>query len=198
MKGSLIVLLFFLAGVLSGHTGIVPLEWSQSSASTWTLYLLLITAGMGMGVNARSWTVLADLKAKVLLVPLGVAAGSLLGGAMAALVLGMPVRDGLAVAGGFGYYSLSSVLITQLADASLGSVALLSNLVRELFTLLFAPLCVRLGGPLGVLAAGGATSMDTCLPVVTRYSGERCGILAVFSGMCLSLVVPLLVTALFM
>lgn len=198
MRGSVIVLLYFLAGILAGHTGLIPTAWSQSNASTWALYLLLITAGMGMGVNARSWTVLSDLKAKVLLVPLGVAAGSLVGGAIAGLLLGMSLRDGLAVAAGMGYYSLSSILITQLADASLGSVALLANLVRELTTLLLAPLCARLGGPLGVLAAGGAASMDTCLPMVTRYTGERCGILAVFSGMCLSMMVPMLITALFM
>lgn len=197
MKGSFIALAFFLAGVLAGFGKLVPLEWCRSDASTWTLYLLLFTAGMGMGVNARSWTVLADLKAKVLLVPMGVAVGSLAGGALAALLLNMPLRDGLAVSAGFGYYSLSSILLTKLADASLGSVALLSNLVRELFTLLLAPLCMRLGGPFGILASGGATSMDTCLPMVTRYNGERYGILAVFSGMCLSMLVPLLLSALY-
>lgn len=198
MRGSVIALAFFLAGVFAGLGKFIPTEWCNSEASTWTLYLLLLTAGMAMGVNARSWTVLADLRAKVLLVPLGVVVGSLAGGALAAMLLGMPLRDGLAVSAGFGYYSLSSILITKLADPSLGSVALLSNLVRELFTLLLAPLCMRLGGPLGILSSGGATSMDTCLPMVTRYNGERCGILAVFSGMCLSMLVPILISVLYM
>ena len=49
--------------------------------------------------------------------------------------------------------------------------------------------------PMEVMA-GGAAAMDTCLPVIARYSGERCAILAVFSGMCLTLLVPLIVPAL--
>lgn len=198
MRNSFIVLLFFLAGVLAGHSHLLPAQWIESEASMWALYILLGSAGMAMGVNARAWTVLADLRSKILLVPLGVAAGSLAGGVAAAFILGIPVRDGLAVSAGFGYYSLSSILITKLADANLGSVALLANLVRELFTLLLAPLCLRLGGQLGVLSAGGAASMDTCLPMITQYSGERCGILAIFSGMCLSCMVPVIITVLFM
>ena len=55
---------------------------------------------------------------------------------------------------------------------------------------------VRTAGRLAPVMAGGAAAMDTCLPVIARYSGERCAILAVFSGMCLTLLVPLIVPAL--
>ena len=87
-------------------------------------------------------------------------------------MLDMSFRDVMAVAAGFGYYSLSSMLINQLADVSLGSMALISNMVRELVTLLFAPLFARVFGGLGPLSAAGAAS-DTCLPAIIRTSGER-------------------------
>ena len=38
---------------------------------------------------------------------------------------------------GFGYYSLSSIFITEYKGAELGTIALLSNISREIITLLF-------------------------------------------------------------
>ena len=35
--------------------------------------------------------------------------------------------------------------------------------------------------------------MDTCLPVIAQVSGERCAVLALFSGMSLTLLVPVIV-----
>ena len=49
--------------------------------------------------------------------------------------------------------------------------------------------------PMEVMA-GGAAAMDTCLPILARYSGERYAILDGFSGMTLTLLVPVLVPAL--
>ena len=57
---------------------------------------------------------------------------------------------------------------------------------------------VRFTGKLGPVLAGGAAAMDTCLPVVAHVSGERCAILAVFSGMCLTLLVPFLLPVIMM
>ena len=200
MKDSLLALLFFGAGVGLGQLNLLPADFVARDApdwALWALYLMLFAIGMGMGFDIRSWRVLAELKARILLVPLVVLAGTFAGGLAAWLLLdGMSLRDVLAVSSGLGYYSLSSVILTRLADPSLGAVALLSNMVRELFTLLLTPLCVRLGGKLGPLAASGAAS-DTCLPMIVRYSGERCAILALFSGMVLTMLVPLLITALF-
>ncbi len=122
--------------------------------------------------------------------------GTFLGGVAAWTMLDMSFRDVMAVAAGFGYYSLSSMLINQLADVSLGSMALISNMVRELVTLLFAPLFARVFGGLGPLSAAGAAS-DTCLPAIIRTSGERNTILGIFSGMVLTIAVPIFVTSIF-
>ena len=100
----------------------------------------------------------------------------------------------MAVGAGFGYYSLSSVFITQLHSQSLGVVALLSNIFREVATLLATPLLVSYFGKLAGIASGGATAMDTTLPVISRYSGQSYAIIAVFSGIVLTILVPFLVT----
>jgi uncharacterized membrane protein YbjE (DUF340 family) len=133
---------------------------------------------------------------KVLLVPVFIMLGTFAGAlATAPFIPGHSIRDVLAVGAGFGYYSLSSIMISQMGDTVLGSIALLSNIIRELITLLAAPLFVRYFGKLGPLASGGATAMDTTLPIITRFSGERYGIIAVFSGMFLTVAVPFMVSA---
>jgi len=73
-------------------------------------------------------------------------------------------------------------------------VALLANIARELITLLASPLLVRWFGPLAPISVGGATSMDTTLPIISRYSGKDLVTLSVFHGFCMDFSVPFLVT----
>ena len=189
MKGSLLVLGFFFAGVLIGWLDWLPRVVAESDASLWILYVLLFCAGMGVGFDLKALGIIRELKGRILLVPAGVVAGTLAGSTLAWALLGL-------FGAGFGYYSLATVIITQLGDPALGSVALLSNMIHEIITLTLSPLLVRVVGRLGPVMAGGAAAMDTCLPIIARYSGERYAILAVFSGMTLTLLVPVLVPAL--
>ena len=198
MKESIIVLFFFSFGVLGGRLDLLPAGWLGlvHEASNLAVYAMLAAVGMSLGFDSRAWRILRDLKGWVVLVPLMIIVGTFLGGVAAWAMLDMSFRDVMAVAAGFGYYSLSSMLINQLADVSLGSMALISNMVRELVTLLFAPLLARVFGGLGPLSAAGAAS-DTCLPAIIRTSGERNTILGIFSGMVLTIAVPIFVTSIF-
>ena len=183
MKESIIVLFFFSFGVLGGRLDLLPADWLGlvHEASNLAVYAMLAAVGMSLGFDSRAWRILRDLKGWVVLVPLMIIVGTFLGGVAAWTMLDMSFRDVMAVAAGFGYYSLSSMLINQL---------------RELVTLLFAPLFARVFGGLGPLSAAGAAS-DTCLPAIIRTSGERNTILGIFSGMVLTIAVPIFVTSIF-
>ena len=102
--------------------------------------------------------------------------------------------DCMAVGSGFGYYSLSSIFITQYKGPELGTIALLSNITREIITLLCAPLLVRWFGNLAPISAGGATTMDTTLPIITRYAGQQFVVVSIFHGFVTDFSVPFLVT----
>lgn len=195
MKNSAIILTFFLGGLLLGWaTGATPAV-QQVDLTLATLYLLLFFVGVGIGGDSGAWEMLRRANARILLVPLAVIVGTLLGaGAFSLLLPGVAVRQALAVGAGFGYYSLSSVVITQLGGQTLGVVALLANVMREVLTLLLAPILARYGGKLAPIAAGGATAMDTTLPVISRFVGPEYAVVAVFSGLVLTALVPLLVT----
>lgn len=195
MKGSIIILGFFVLGFLAGVYNVLPVELTNESLTTYVLYGLLFFVGISIGSDKGAFAVLRRMKVKVVLVPVVIVIGSLLGSALVALLLdNMLVKEAMAVGAGFGYYSLSSVFISEISGRELGVIALLANVVREMFTLLLAPVLIGLFGKLAAIAAGGATAMDTTLPVIVKFSGKDFGVIAVFSGLILTVLVPFLVT----
>jgi len=195
MKSSLIIFAFFVAGVMAGLSGMIPQGFDFEKFGNYALYLLMFLAGISIGSDKNSWKVLATHNYKIIWVPVSIVLGTLAGSALVALILPtLTLRESLAVGAGFGYYSLSSVFITQLHSQSLGIVALLSNIFREVATLLATPILVSYFGNLAGIASGGATAMDTTLPVISRFSGKSYAIISVFSGIVLTILVPFLVT----
>ena len=195
MRSSLIIFSFFVAGILAGLSGKIPAGFDWDKIGGYALYLLMFLAGSSIGSDHKSWKVLATHNYQIIWVPVTIIIGTLTGSALVALILpSLSLRETLAVGAGFGYYSLSSVFITQLHSHSLGVVALLSNIFREVATLLITPFLVHHFGKLAGIASGGATAMDTTLPVISRFSGKEYAIVAVFSGIILTILVPFLVT----
>lgn len=195
MKNSLIIVAFFVLGVALGVTKNLPDRIMQTDFSMIALYVLMFMVGVGIGADKNSWNVLQRMKFQIFLIPLGILIGTFAGTALVSLFLpDLKLKEVLAVGAGFGYYSLSSLFITQLSGETLGVIALLSNLMRELFTLLATPILVHYMGKLAGIASGGATSMDTTLPVISKYSGKEWAIISVFSGVVLTILVPFLVT----
>jgi uncharacterized membrane protein YbjE (DUF340 family) len=195
VKGTFIILTFFATGIILGVTGQLPEKIISADWSIYALYLLMFLAGVGIGSDRKSWQLIISINIKIFLVPAGIITGTLIGAAICSFFLpSLHLREVLAVSAGFGYYSLSSIFITELHSEALGVVALLSNILREILTLLFTPLLVKNFGKLSGIASGGATSMDTTLPVISRYSGRDYAIISLFSGVVLTIIVPFLVT----
>lgn len=194
--GSIRILCFFSLGVALGYFSLIPAWLCDSTLATYALFFLVFSVGIGLGADFRAFGIVRDMRLKILAVPLLVVLGSGLGALAASLILpGLSAKDALCVGAGLGYYSLSSILIESAGNSALASVALLSNILREVTAILAAPLLARFCGRLTPVGAAGATAMDTGLPVIARFSGERVAVIAVFSGMSLTLLVPILVTA---
>ncbi len=195
MKGSLIIIAFFATGVLLGVSNKLPQNLIPSAWSNYALYLLMFLAGVGIGADRQSWKVIRAINLKILLVPAGIIAGTFIGVAISSLLIpSLQLREVLAVGAGFGYYSLSGIFISELHSQTLGVIALVSNILREIFTLLFVPLLVKYFGNLAGIASGAATAMDTTLPVISKYSGRDYAIISLFSGIVLTILVPIFVT----
>ncbi|MFO7829181.1 MAG: lysine exporter LysO family protein [Bacteroidales bacterium] len=194
MKGSLIILFFFILGLLAGIYNLLPDFLLENDYSLYALYLLMFLVGIGIGSNKKSLQLIKKVNFKILLVPLSVITGTYIGVSVFALLQdNLNLIESLAIGSGFGYYSLSSVLISEVASDTLGVIALLSNITREIITLLLTPLFARYFGKLAPIASGGATAMDTTLPVITKYIGSDYAIISVFSGIVLTILVPFLI-----
>jgi len=198
-----IVVAFFAVGCVAGWLGFFPASLTDGDFSMYVLYALMIQVGMSIGSDKKLKEILYSLRPKLLLLPLGTIVGTLLFVAAASpFISGIILPDSLAVGAGFGYYSLSSVLITQIKEASagasfaaqLGTVALMANIMREVITLLFAPAICRVFGKLAPISTGGATSMDSTLPVITSVCGKEMVFISIFHGVLVDFSVPFLVT----
>lgn len=195
LKGSLVIVAFFVAGCVAGLFALVPFDAAGSRVSTYVLYALMFCVGVTLGHDKTLADRVRRLDPRLALLPVMTAVGTLAGAALAAPLLSpLAVTDTLAVGSGFGYYSLSSIFIADFRGAELGTVALLCNVMREIFTLLTVPLVARWFGPLAAVSIGGATTFDTTLPVITQTVGKPYAVVSVFHGCMLDFSVPFLVT----
>lgn len=194
LKGSLVIVGFFVLGVLCSLMGIVP-GHVGSRVSFYALCSLMTCVGISVGNAPQTLKNFRSLNPRLIFLPVMTILGTLAGTAVVSLLLThRSLTDCLAIGSGFGYYSLSSIFITEYRSAELGTIALLANISRELLTLLAAPLLARWFGPLAPISAGGATTMDTTLPVITRVSGQEFVVVSIFHGFVTDFSVPFLVT----
>lgn len=196
MKGSLIIIGFFVLGTLCGVSHLIPIDIVMDSRiSFYALCAMMFSVGLSVGNDPQTLKNFRSLNPRLVFLPIMTILGTLAGSAAVSLILThRSLTDCLAVGSGFGYYSLSSIFITEYKGAELGTIALLANISREILTLLAAPLLVRWFGNLAPISAGGATTMDTTLPIITRTAGQQFVVVSIFHGFVVDFSVPFLVT----
>lgn len=165
----------------------------MNQISSYALLALLFGVGIDIGLNKEMMRYLANYGWDIVVFPILIAVGSILGTVIMGFVIGFSFNEAAAVGAGFGWYSLSGILISQLHSVELGSIAFLSNIFREFLTFLILPFLVKRFGRESAVASGGATAMDVTLPVIKKVAGEEMVIPALVSGMLLTTLVPILV-----
>jgi len=194
----MMVLLTIAALVLGVAYGLGGLQWPVvdflTSHTDAVLYLLMFSVGISVGMYRGLAAKIRQYHLRIFLIPAGIMLGSVAGGVLCALLLHMPWNYGAAIAGGMGWYSLAGATIGRLAGAEMGSVAFLSNLMREIFSYLIIP-CIALKlNYYTSIAPAGATSEDTTLPMMLKYTNEETVVLSVLNGMICSLFVPVIIS----
>lgn len=193
LKSSMVVLTFFVAGICLGCFRVFP-DDNVRDMSYGVLCVMLFCVGFGLGCKPAMLKRFSSLSPRLMLLPMATILGTVIACVLLSFFVNYSMASVLAIGSGFGYYSLSSILISQSIGTEAGTIALLCNIARELMVLLGAPLLLRLFGPLAPISAGGATTMDSTLPVIMRTLGEDFVLLSMFHGFLVDFSVPFLVT----
>jgi len=176
-------------GLIGGLLLSVDLSWVDT-ASEWILFLLLFFIGIQLrnsGLTLRQIL----LNKHGMVIALVIIVSSLFGGIVSALILNIDLFQGLAMASGFGWYSLAGILMGDAFGPVYGGASFMIELLRELIALVLIPLFIRTK-PCTSIGYAGATAMDFTLPVIQTTGGVRCVPIAIVSGFILSLLVPVL------
>lgn len=157
------------------------------------LCLLLFFVGMDIGDSGDIFPKLKKFGKKIWFLPISTIAGSLLGGYIGSIFTTLTMGQGIAVSAGLGWYSLSAIELSKIS-AELGSLAFLTNVLRELIAIFSVPFIAKYIGSLESVSVAGATAMDTLLPIINKNNSADISIVAFFSGIVLTTAVPFLVT----
>ncbi len=192
------VLLSFLAlalGLILGLLDFTPtfLITLTSHTEFW-LYILLFLVGISVGFQKKLFTSIKNNSALLFIVPFFTILASFLAGPFLALFTELSVSESTAIASGLGWYSLSGVTISAIYSAEMGSIAFLANLLREMVSFFIIPFIGKHLNYPTAIAPAAATSEDTTLSMMIRYTDEETVVVAVFNGIICSAAVPFLIS----
>jgi uncharacterized membrane protein YbjE (DUF340 family) len=181
---------YFVNNFVGGFPNLLVTDYLFNVA----LYVLLFLMGLAFAIDKEAVAKLRATGARLFVVPALVILGSILGGLVAGLIFRLNLFGSMAVTAGYGWYTLTGPLLTQMLGTEWGALGFAANFLRELLTIVTITLLVKLD-KYAPIASGGATTMDTTLPVIVRYCGSETVITAFSSGFVLSMLAPFTVWA---
>lgn len=199
-KDSLIILGCFVLGLVLSLTRILPDAFYAldfESYADWVLYAMLLFVGISIGMGDSILALVKKLPRRVLWLPLVALIGTWIGSVIAFLVIkalgyDLSLQQSATINTAMGYYSLSSILTTKAWGATIGSICLLTNLLRELFTILCAKPLGKVFGRFASTSSGGATVTDTSLPIILKAEGNGILPAVLYFGIVINIAVPFL------
>lgn len=193
LKECFIALLMVALGVLfnmahahaDSTIGVLPLPSSNSMLMALIFLVGIDLSNIKIGRNWISWS--------VFIVPVVVIVGSILGAFLIKFFINEDIRLLLALSTGFGWFTLSSVLIGGMSGEVHGATALLTDLGRELIAIVLLYLFGHYQ-PKVSIAAAGATALDSTLPIVRQTCDFDMLPIAFMSGFILTILAPFFIT----
>lgn len=155
------------------------------------LAILYVCVGISQGANREVFKYVKALGLRILWLPVAILCGSLVGGFISGMVLGLPLSITMVAAGGMSFYSITGAFMTSTYGLKIGTYGFIVNVMREVFTILLMPILTKIsiGSP---IAGGAAGNMDTMLAPITKFVGIRLGLVTLITGTILTFVVPFL------
>lgn len=172
--------------------GVLVGRYSRFTLPSWSVNAVLYVIVFLVGLDLSKEKIRREVLLKVTLSVVATLVGTYVGVTVFSFFSNLKRTEILAVASGFGWYSLSAVIISNLHSAQLGAIAFFSNVIRELYAIVLTPILSRYSKS-AVISIAGATSMDTLLGPISHYTDAETSLLAFAHGFIVTMLVPLLV-----
>lgn len=199
-KMTFLIIAFVILGFVAGHLFVPRLfsdyDYFSNLASLLIkigLCILLFFVGFDLGYEGTALDNFKKVGVKILVFPLATIIGTLLGGLVSSFFLPLTTKESIAVAAGFGWYSLAPAIIIDAGHVTASAISFLHNVLRELISIIAVPFVARYIGFIEAAGTPGAPSMDICLPVVERSTNSIIAVYAFVIGVITSVLVPILV-----
>lgn len=192
MKLSLNILISVGLGIALGYFVLPPsISGTTDIVIDAGLMILLFFVGIDIGRHQDVIEKIKKIGFKIILIPFAIIFGSLIGGIIGGVILRIPIKYASAVGSGLGWYTLSSILLSN-HSTEISTLAFLSNVVREIIALITIPLIAKYIGKYEAIAPAGATAMDTSLPIISSSTDSEISIIAFITGVICTMSVPII------
>ncbi|MGL4483626.1 MAG: lysine exporter LysO family protein [Anaerovoracaceae bacterium] len=187
------IILSTVAGILLGYF-VLPAEFISVSEPILiiSLCILLFFVGMDLGHDGNIVPSIKKVGFKVFLIPMAIIIGTLTAATLVSFLLPISLKETLAVAAGFGWYSYTPILLAEYSQ-ELSAISFLHNVMRELFGLMLIPVICKYIGYIEAIGPPGTATGDVAIPIIEREAGTGLVIYCVATGITVTLSVPILV-----
>ena len=162
-------------------------------AITVLLIILLAFVGFSLGLDGSVFGNIKKAGARVFLFPLAIVTGTILGGVVYGLISSLTVREGVAVAAGFGWYTYAPNIIAQAGYPVASAISFLHNVIREVVGIIGIPFFATKIGYIEATAVPGIAAMDVCMPIIEKYARKDTVVYGFATGLLMCILVPLIV-----
>ncbi len=195
MRQALYVLAIFMIGLFLGFIVDVRGLVVTDMLIKILLYILIMLIGI-YTINEISGIsmVLKSLYTSMVLI-ITTILGSILGGIVSCIILNSlgHMKMYLAVSLGMGWYTFTGAYLLTI-DRYFGLLGFMVNILREIVMFITYPILSK-WIPLEAICIGGATTVDTTLPIITRFSrGGEVTFIAIIHGAILTLLIPIILS----
>ena len=157
------------------------------------LVMLLGSVGFNLGLDGSVFRNIKKAGFGILLFPVAAVIGSGIGGVIYSLVSPMGLRESLAIAFGFGWYTYAPNVIASAGYPVASAISFLHNVIREVVGIIGIPFLAQKIGYIESCAVPGVAAMDVCMPIVERNCREDTVVYSFCIGLLMCLMVPILV-----
>ena len=198
-KMTIFILISVTIGILGGYFYFYKnftfdqIVAASSLGITVILCILLAFVGLDLGLEGQVIANIKKVGVKILIIPLAVAVGTIVGAIVCSLFLPLAFNESTAIGTGFAWYSLGAAIIMDAGYEAAGAISFMHNLMRELFAIVFVPIIAKRIGYVEALGIPASVGMDVCLPIVEQSTNGTTTVYSFITGFMLSMSVPFLV-----